>query len=265
VRAENGRVMPSFRVVARVVVAWALLLVPAAASSGHGSAFVTTLPPGANVWMDGNYLGDTPLFIDGLDGGRHYLTLTHAGWQPQHTAIDVTVGQVTTVSAVLITSGAKPNGQTKGTLSVRGAAGAKVFVDGTALGSPYDARPVTAGDHILLVQRGTTRATSIVRIYPDTTTTVSLSPRATSAGQDDQSDVLVALADYVPPSDFTVSGDEIAIHHNGVELECAVGSHNYILNGREGTLAVAPAMVGGKPYLPRSLVDRIAGSKPAGR
>ena len=245
--------------------AWVLLLVPAAATGGHGSAFVTTLPPAANVWMDGNYLGDTPLFIDGLDGGRHYLTLTHAGWQPQHTAIDVTVGQVTTVSAVLITSGSKPSGeQPKGTLSIRGAAGAKVFVDGMALASPYDAQPVVAGDHILLVQRGATKTTSSVRIYPNTTTTVSLSPRATGAGQNEQAEVLVALDDYVPKSDYTVSGDEIAIHHNGFELECAVGSLNYILNGREGTLAVAPAMVGGRPYLPRSLLDRIAGTKPPG-
>jgi PEGA domain-containing protein/copper amine oxidase-like protein len=244
-------------------IAWLVSLVPAAASGGHGSVYVTTLPPGANVWMDGNYMGDTPLYVDGLDGGRHFLTLTRSGWQPQSTAVDVTVGRVTAVSAVLAANAPQPKaGQAnpKGTLSVRGAAGAKVFVDGVALATPYESQPVTAGEHILLVQRGNTRTTSSIRIYPETTTTVSLAPRA--GGGDESSgaeDMLAALQDYVPASDFSVSGDDIAIHHNGIELECAVGSRTYILNGKAGTLSVAPAMVGGKPYLPVSLLSRIAG------
>jgi hypothetical protein len=70
--------------------------------------------------------------------------------------------------------------------------------------------------------------------------------------------MLAALVDYVPASDFRVSGDEITIHYKGIELECAVGSRTYVFNGRPGTLNVAPAMVGGKPYLPLSLLNRIA-------
>lgn len=235
----------------------------ASASGGHGSVYVTTLPPGATVWMDGTYMGATPLFVDGLDSGRHYITLTRSGWQPQSTPVDVTTGRVTTISAVL--SANAPADRTaqskaKGTLSLRGANGAKAFVDGAPLPAPYDAQPVSAGDHILLVQRDRDRTTSTFRIYPDTTTTISLGPRAASttthAGADE--DVLAALADYVPTSDFTVSGDEITIHFKGIELECAVGSHTYIYNGKPGTLAVAPAMVGAKPYLPLSLLNRIA-------
>ena len=240
---------------------WVVFFVPAAAENGHGSVYVTTLPPGANVWMDGNYVGDTPLYIDGLDGGRHFITLTHSGWQPQSTAVDVTVDRVTTVSAVLAANAQQPKAaqpKAKGTLSVRGAAGAKVFVDGVPLATPYESQPATAGDHILLVQRGNVRTTSRVRIYPETTTTVSFAPRA-SAQEGGSEDMLAALQDYVPVNDFTVSGDEIAIHHNGIELECAVGSRTYVLNGRSGTLSVAPAMVGGRPYLPLSLLNRIAG------
>ncbi len=253
-------------VVISLLLAWGVLLVPAAATDGHGSVYVTTLPPGANVWMDGNYLGDSPLFVDGLDGGRHFLTLTHSGWQPQSTAVDVTVGRVAAVSAVLA---ANPSQQraaqssTKGTLSVRGAAGAKVFVDGIALAMPYESQPESSGDHILLIQRGNVRSTSSIRIYPDTTTTVSLAPRSSAANETATQDMLAALTDYVPASDFTVSGDEIAIHHNGIELECAVGSRTYVLNGKPGTLSVSPAMVGGKPYLPVSLLDRIAGQSKA--
>ena len=259
---ENGRGMRVFGPLPVLFVVWALLLVPAAASNGHGSVYVTSLPPGANVWMDGNYMGDTPLYVDGLDGGRHFLTLTRSGWQPQSAAVDVTVGRVTTVSTVLAANPAQPtNGQSKakGTLSVRGAAGVRLFVDGVALPEPYESQSETAGDHILLVQRGTARTTSSIRIYPDTTTIVSLAPRASEGDETGAEDMLAALTDYVPASDFTVSGDEIAIHHDGFELECAVGSHTYVLNGRPGTLSVAPAMVGGKPYLPVSLLNRIAG------
>jgi hypothetical protein len=232
-----------------------------AAASGHGSIYVTTLPPGATVWMDGAYMGATPLFVDGLDNGRHYITLTRSGWQPQSTAADVTTGRVTTVSAVLTANTPaerSAHNRPKGTLSLRGANGAKAFVDGVPLPTPYDAQPLATGDHILLVQRGNDRATSTFRVYPDTTTTVSLAPRAAAANADESEDVLAALQDYVPTSDFTVSGDEITIHYKGIELECAVGSHTYVYNGKPGTLAVAPAMVGDKPYLPLSLLNRIA-------
>lgn len=211
--------------------------------------------------MDGSYMGETPLFIDGLDTGRHFLTLTRSGWQPQSTAVDVVSGRVASVNAVLAANAPQPQGQSrpKGALTVRGAAGAKIFVDGVELEPPFDAQAEFAGDHILLVQRGQSRTTTSIRIYPETTTTISLAPRSASNGQSGEADMLVALTDYVPPSDFTVSGDEIAIHHNGIELECTVGSRAYVLNGRPGILSVAPAMVAGKPYLPLSLLQRLGG------
>ncbi len=239
----------------------ATTVVPVAAISGHGSAYVTTLPPGATVWMDGNYMGETPLYLDGLDAGRHFITLTRSGWQPQSTAIDVTVGRVTTVSAVLTSSAPLPRaspGRAKGAICVRGAAGAKVFVDGVALATPEEPQPIAAGDHILLVQRGTERTTGSIRVYPDTTTTISLAPRGNAAADGGGEDMLAALQDYVPASDFTVSGDVITIHYKGIELECAAGSHTFVLNGKPGTLSVAPAFVGGKPYLPLSLLNRIS-------
>ena len=240
--------------------------VAASTTTGHGSVYVTTLPPGASVWVDGNYLGDTPLFVDGLDVGHHGLTLTRSGWQPQSTGIDVVAGRVASVNAVLSVSAPQTHdGQqrAKGNLSIHGAAGAKIFLDGVPLTAPYEAQPATAGEHILLVQRGAQKTTMSIRVYPETTTTVSLAPRASSSDEGGAEDMLAALADYVPPNDFTVNGDDIEVHHNGVELQCAVGSRSYLLNGRPGSLSVAPAMVGGKPYLPMSLLTRIAGQTKA--
>ncbi|HEV2879138.1 MAG TPA: PEGA domain-containing protein [Candidatus Eremiobacteraceae bacterium] len=248
-------------VVLVLLVATAFPAVARASTGGHGSIYVTTLPPGATVWMDGNYVGETPLFVDGLDGGRHFITLTRSGWQPQSTAVDVILGRVTTVSAVLTTNTPAPRSppsSAKGALSVRGATGAQVFVDGVPLQEPYESQSIKSGDHILLVVRGTQRSTSRIRVYPGTTTTVSLAPRGTTETDGAGEDMLAALSDYVPANDFTMSGDEITVHFKGVELECTVGSRTYVLNGKPGTLSVAPARVGDKPYLPVSLLTRIA-------
>jgi hypothetical protein len=244
-----------------LILLFAAMSAPVRAASGHGSVFVTTLPPGATVWLDGTYMGETPLYVDGLDGGRHSMTLTRAGWQPQSTGIEVTVGRVTTVSAVLTANLPMSHvmaSNARGVLSVRGANGAKVFVDGVALQEPYEAQSVKSGDHILLIVRGKDRDRRSIRVYPGTTTTVSLGPRGVLTTGDEAEDMLAALADYVPTNDFTVSGDEITVHYKGVELECAVGSRTYFLNGKPGTLSVAPAMLGDKPYLPMSLLTRIA-------
>lgn len=225
--------------------------------------YVTTLPPGTTVWMDGRYMGETPLFIDGLQSGRHVILLTHSGWQPQSTAADITVGRVTTVSAVLNQNPPQrsPANPAKGMLRIRDAEGAKVYVDGAALTSLNDAQSLGVGYHILSVVRGNQRSASSFHIFPDTTTTISLAPQNENAGPSTSGDdELAALQDYVPVGDFVVNRDDITVHYKGLELECAVGSLAYTLNGKPGTLTVAPAMIGAKPYLPLSLLNRLAGT-----
>jgi hypothetical protein len=248
----------------RNVVLAALVLVlcaSAAASAGHGSAYVTTLPPGATVWIDGHYMGETPLVVDGLTLGHHSVLLTHAGWTPVTTAVDVTVGQIAFVSAMLTPSAQSFANAAKGMLRIRDAQGAKVFVDGIAVTSLDNPVPLAPGQHIISVERGAARTASSVRIYPATTTVLSLAPEVpdqsqAATGQDE----LAALTDYVPASDFVVNGDDITVHFKAMELECAVGSLDYVLNGKPGTLTVAPEMVGDKPYLPVSLLARLTGA-----
>jgi hypothetical protein len=249
-----------------IIAALALVLACAwqARANGYGGIYITTLPPGATVWVDGRYLGETPLYVDGLEGGRHVILLTRAGWQPLNTSADVTVGRVSTLSAVLSLTGPGRTTSTpaKGSLLVRDAQGTKVYVDGTALAASSEAVTLSAGQHILAVVRGTTRSVSSFTIYPDTITTISLAPKLNqnvgpSGGSED---VLASLVDYVPANDFVVNGDDITIHYKNIELECTVGSLTYVLNGKPGTLTVAPEMVGDKPFLPVSLLNRLAGS-----
>lgn len=229
----------------------------------HGGIFVTSLPAGAAVWMDGTYLGETPLFVDSVESGRHAVTLIHSGWQPQTVYADVSAGHVTPVSIVLAqNSGARPPAsRAKGMLSVRTPAGSKVSLDGTPLLESNEAQSVDAGDHILSISKpGSARITQIVHIYPQITTVIdeiATSSAAVSPTSDD--DVLAMLEQYVPPSNYTMNGDVITIHYHGVEVECAIGSKNYMLNGKSGTLSLAPALVAKKAYLPLSLLKRITG------
>lgn len=237
-----------------------------AGAAGHGGVFVTTLPPGAEVWMEGTYMGQTPLYIDGLDSGRHSITLTRAGWQAASAQADVTPGGVSMVSVSLNSNapvGRLPPTPAKGYVSIRGAGTSKISLDGTLLPEPEHPQQVSAGDHILMVQNGSQRTLRVVRVYPLTTTALSLAPRAaTNVTQSEANDaVLAALDEYVPAGSFTVSGDEITVHYRGQELACAIGSNSYVLNGRPGTLAALPLMVGTRPYLPLSLLLRISPQK----
>jgi hypothetical protein len=50
----------------------------------HGGAFVTTLPLGADIWVDGAYVGRTPAFVDLLSVGKHTIVVTRTGWEVAH-------------------------------------------------------------------------------------------------------------------------------------------------------------------------------------
>src|SRR5579863_935636 len=86
---------------------------PAATFPPHGSAYVTSLPASASAWLDGTYIGSTPVYIDDLLPGRHSVTLSSAGWQPQTVTFDVAVGRIAPVSIVMARSSGQqgPKGQ----------------------------------------------------------------------------------------------------------------------------------------------------------
>jgi hypothetical protein len=233
---------------------------PAAQLPSHGAAFVTTLPLGADIWVDGAYVGSTPAFVDLLSSGKHTFVVTRTGWAAQSATVDIVIGQVVPVSLVLVrTSTGSPAIHGSGALDVRGSpAGAAVYVDGTKIGViPAKASKISAGYHIVsVVGKPDERSTRDVNIYPDTTTTVSI-----TAGQPGgpAGDILEPVSSYIPAEDVTLSGSQVTIKLRGTELRCALGSRTYTLNGKEGLLPMSPAMLGGKLYLPQSLLQHIAG------
>lgn len=227
----------------------------------HGGAFVTTLPLGADVWVDGAYVGHTPAFVDLLAAGSHTIVVTRTGWAAQSATVQVGVGQVVSLSLVLQRTNALLAGaRGYGTLDVRGSpAGATVYVDGAKIGViPASAQKVPAGYHIVtLVGKPSERTTRDVNVYPDTTTTVSITAGGPGGPP---GDILEPVSLYIPAENVRTIGGQVTIKYRGSELRCALGSRAYTLNGKEGLLSSAPTLLGGKLYLPRSLLEHIAGA-----
>jgi hypothetical protein len=228
---------------------------------------VTSLPGTASAWLDGTFIGSTPVFVDDLLPGRHSLTLSSAGWQPQTTSFDVSIGHITPVSVIMARVANAQNSQAnkgQGTLAVTGAApGSKVYVDGIGIGSiPVDPRQVGAGYHIVTLEtpgKNATKLTRIVNVFPNVVTAVVFAEPSTSSALDPPDDILEPVDSVVASNAVVVSGNDVTIHFRGNEIECAIGSRTYKFNGRAGTLRVSPALIGGRVYLPVSLLQRLAG------
>ncbi|MBV8082371.1 MAG: PEGA domain-containing protein [Candidatus Eremiobacteraeota bacterium] len=238
----------------------ALALFLAAATTqlpSHGGAFVTTLPLGADIWVDGAYVGRTPAFVDLLSVGKHTIVVTRTGWEAQSATIDVAVGQVVQVSLTLAHAGTSAS-HDLGELDVRGSpAGGTVLVDGKKIGAIPATAKLPSGYHIVtVIGKPDERSTRDVNVYPDTITTVSIT--AGEAGGS-ATDILEPVSSYIPDPAVTVSGSQITIKYHNNDLRCAVGSRAYTLNGKEGLLSIAPAMLSGKLYLPQSLLQHLSG------
>ena len=241
---------------------------PSATLPPHGGAYITTLPAGAEVWLDGSYLGRTPAFVDDLLPGRHALTVSRSGWNVATASFDVSVGQAATVSLVLSRIAADAsNGAvgSPGTLDVRGTSGDAVYIDGASAGAlPLERKELKSGFHIVtVVGKQTGRVTRVVQVFPDTASVISVAAPANGSTESAQADdVLAPLASYVPDASVVVSGNAVDIHAHRLELQCTIGSRDYVMNGKPGSLPIAAALVAGKIYLPLSLLQRISAAKP---
>ncbi|MDP9106421.1 MAG: PEGA domain-containing protein, partial [Candidatus Eremiobacteraeota bacterium] len=81
--------------------ATAVLCVLLLAAVPTGSLYVTTLPTGADVWIDGTYVGRSPLVLGALAAGHHTVGLTKTGWDPLQLDVSVVAAQTTLSSTRL--------------------------------------------------------------------------------------------------------------------------------------------------------------------
>ena len=66
-----------------------------------GSLAITSVPAGAQVSVDNQYRGISPLTLNGFAAGSHTVTLTSPGYQDWSTTVQVTPGATTQVNANL--------------------------------------------------------------------------------------------------------------------------------------------------------------------
>jgi len=69
---------------------------------GYGSLEISTIPSGINVYLDGNYKGETPLFIGEVAEGTHSIRLTKFGYGDITRTVSVFAGKTTHVTENLI-------------------------------------------------------------------------------------------------------------------------------------------------------------------
>jgi hypothetical protein len=117
-----------------------------------GSLHVTSIPSGADIYLDGIYRGPTPITIGNLAPGNHNILLRLAGYQEYTGTATIIAGQTTEHPVTLV---ALP--PSAGSIDVVSyPAGASVYLDGSYYGqtSPYDALDipnVAPGDHALVL------------------------------------------------------------------------------------------------------------------
>ena len=84
------------------------ILQPISTVSGRGGLSVSSTPSAANVFLDNNFIGITPLTINEVGAGSHLLTLKEEGYQDYSTTIQVNTGATSTVAAVLLATTPTP-------------------------------------------------------------------------------------------------------------------------------------------------------------
>jgi hypothetical protein len=236
----------------------ALLLVAAmpagARDDAGGTIYLTTLPSGADTWVDGQYIGRTPLLIDALAPGTHTVTTAKTGWLSHE--LKVTITDQKPLQFVDFQLDRDTNAPpVPGTLSLHADAPIRnIDVDGLPVkliaGRRIDLPP---GEHEIVVEAGRDRFRRQIDIYPDTITNVVLRQGAGGG----RAIVVAPASNYLSPSEITVDGKHIEIRHNGHIAAGTLGDPTMRVDGDAFTFDTAPSMIGGKLFLPLDLYVRI--------
>ena len=146
-------------------------------SAAEGRLLVRSSPAGARVSVDGKDHGVTPAAIRDLARGAHRVTITRDGYEPEERRVVITASrpaQSITVALARPRTAAPARAQPAaaaarfvGALAVDSRpAGARVFMDGTLVGTTPMALPsVPAGSHAIRIEHdGYRRWSSSVRV-----------------------------------------------------------------------------------------------------
>ncbi len=149
-------------------IAWRLASSPSGLLGTNGTLKVESKPMGAQVKIDGEVRGITPLSLS-LAGGAHVMEIA-AGTEPRVIPITVTAGQTLAQYVELVGVSAL------GRLSIQSSpVGATVLLDGQPRGvTPLELPDVSAGQHELVLDLKGQRVRQTVSVATGITTTIDL-------------------------------------------------------------------------------------------
>lgn len=127
---------------------------------GSGEFFITSTPPGAQVYIDGALAGITPLSLANLEPRAYAIELRREGFIPWTDTWTLIAGQVTFVSARLIAA-------TGGSVQVFSQPPARVLIGGVERGRSPVTIALADGVHTVVLERlgyRTVRVEAVIRV-----------------------------------------------------------------------------------------------------
>jgi hypothetical protein len=158
-------------------IGWRLASSPTGLSGSNGMLKVESKPVGAQVKVDGEVKGVTPLSLP-LGAGAHVMEIA-AGAEPRVIPITISAGE--TLAQYVELAGTSALGR----VSIQSSpAGATVLLDGQPRGTtPLELADVAAGDHELVLDLNGQRQRQTLSVAAGTTTTINQAMNAATGAQ----------------------------------------------------------------------------------
>lgn len=155
-------------------IAWRFASSPAGLTGSRGTVSIESRPTGAQVKIDGEIKGVTPLSLS-LPAGAHVIEIS-AGGEPR--VLPVTLAAGATVSQYIELSSVSALGR----IAIQSTpVGATILLDGQPRGvTPIELPDVSAGEHELVLDYNGRRVRQTVTVAAGATTTVALPIEATA-------------------------------------------------------------------------------------
>ena len=218
-----------------------------------GSLYVTTLPSGADVWIDGAYVGRSPLVVGALTPGGHAVGLTKSGWSPLQLDVTVEAGQTTLSSTRLEATKVRVR-PPAGSIAIHGTPANRAYLDGVPAVPAKDGTiPASAGTHELSFRTPRGKVTRSVTVWPQTRTDVVFQPEVEAP----RPSVVAPAEDYVPRSAISVDADKVVVRYGGHIVVGRIGITTYRVDGKSVDYGEAPTMIGRRLYLPLDLLTSL--------
>lgn len=170
-------------------------LVPDTPYPSTGSLSIGTSPKGADIYVDGNYIAESPFVVTNLAPGSHTLRLHKAGYDEYFSPITIVSGKQTPLSYTFTSQQ-----MTVGSIEVGSTpAGSSLFLDGnfmgqTPPGSYFDLTSIMPGYHTILIRLTDYRdytQTVYVKGGQVATVNAQLTPNGPSPTPDTTGEILV--------------------------------------------------------------------------